>query len=233
MLKAEILCVGTELLLGDIVNTNAAFLARQLAQAGVAVYHQAVVGDNDSRLREALSQALEQNDLVVLTGGLGPTYDDMTKETVADYFGLPMEENKEALEQIKAFFARIDRPMTDNNKKQALVPRGAQVLQNHHGTAPGVWVERDGKGGHSASRPPQRNAAYVFRKRFASAAVPHRTGDFIPYPSPVRHGGISGGAIAAPVDVGFSESHPGPLRQRREVQLRITARLPTPRRRNN
>ena len=87
-------------------------LVATIAQVPVDVYK-----------RQALSQALEQSDLVVLTGGLGPTYDDMTKETVADYFGLPMEENKEALEQIKAFFAHIGRIMTENNKKQALIPK--------------------------------------------------------------------------------------------------------------
>lgn len=107
-MKAEILCVGTELLLGDIVNTNAAFLAKELAMAGVTVYHQAVVGDNAGRLAQSLREALDRSDMVLLTGGLGPTYDDMTKETVAEYFGLPLELDQDSLRQIEAFFAAPD-----------------------------------------------------------------------------------------------------------------------------
>ncbi len=145
-IKAEILCVGTELLLGDIVNTNAAFIARELARIGVNVYHQSVVGDNPGRLKEALSAALERCDLVVTTGGLGPTYDDLTKETVAQLFGLPMERNEESLSSIQAFFDKVGRPMTENNKKQALLPKGAYPLQNRNGTAPGVIVRQQDTG---------------------------------------------------------------------------------------
>ena len=101
---AEILCVGTELLLGDIVNTNAAFLSRELAALGFAVYHHSVVGDNPSRLRDALTLALSRSDLVVMSGGLGPTKDDLTKETVASLFGYPLVEDEEALEFIKRYF---------------------------------------------------------------------------------------------------------------------------------
>lgn len=144
-MKAEILCVGTELLLGDIVNTNAVFLSRELAKLGIDVYHQSVVGDNSERLKSCLAHAMEQSDLIITTGGLGPTYDDITKETVAELFGLPMELNETSLQEIKSFFARIDRPMTDNNKKQAVMPKGAIVLQNKNGTAPGLIVEGNGK----------------------------------------------------------------------------------------
>ena len=96
-MKAEILCVGTELLLGDIVNTNAAYLARELAAMGINVYHQTVVGDNPGRLKEALGEAFGRAELVIMTGGLGPTYDDLTKETVAGYFGREMELNQPSL----------------------------------------------------------------------------------------------------------------------------------------
>ena len=144
-MKAEILCVGTELLLGDIVNTNAVFLSRELAKLGIDVYHQSVVGDNSERLKSCLAHAMEQSDLIITTGGLGPTDDDITKETVAELFGLPMELNETSLQEIKSFFARIDRPMTDNNKKQAVMPKGAIVLQNKNGTAPGLIVEENGK----------------------------------------------------------------------------------------
>lgn len=144
-MKAEILCVGTELLLGDIVNTNAVYIAKELARMGVNVYHQSVVGDNSQRLRESLSRALRECDIVVTTGGLGPTYDDLTKETAAALFGREMELNEESLHSIEAFFKKIGRPMTENNKKQAMMPKGAVVLQNASGTAPGLILEGGGK----------------------------------------------------------------------------------------
>ena len=105
-MNAEILCVGTEILLGDIVNTNAAYIARGLAEIGVCVYHQSVVGDNPKRLKDSLEAALKDNDCVIMTGGLGPTYDDLTKTTVAEMMGLRMILNDEALERINAFFKR-------------------------------------------------------------------------------------------------------------------------------
>lgn len=144
-MKAEILCVGTELLLGDIVNTNAQVIAQGLASIGVNVFHQSVVGDNDARLKTALQDALEQCDCVITTGGLGPTYDDLTKETAAGLFGRKMVLDEPSLRRIEAFFARIGRPMTDNNRKQAMMPEGAHVLPNENGTAPGLILEQNGK----------------------------------------------------------------------------------------
>ena len=142
---AEILCVGTELLLGDIVNTNAAFLSKELAALGISVYHQTVVGDHPERLRVALADAFEGHgrpaaDLVVLSGGLGPTYDDLTKETVAAYFGRDMELHGESLSRIRDFFARTGRVMTPNNQKQAMMPTGCTVFPNDYGTAPALAV---------------------------------------------------------------------------------------------
>ena len=142
---AEILCVGTELLLGDIVNTNAAFLSKSLASLGISVYHQAVVGDHPGRLRAALEDAFEGHgrpaaDLVILSGGLGPTYDDLTKETVGAYFGRDMYLHEASLTRIKDYFARRGRPMTANNQKQAMMPEGAVVLDNDYGTAPALAV---------------------------------------------------------------------------------------------
>lgn len=142
---AEILCVGTELLLGDIVNTNAAYLSRRLAELGIHVYRHTAVGDNPARLRRALDAAFAEADLVITSGGLGPTYDDLTKETVADYFGLPLELHEESLKTIRAYFSRIGRPMTKNNEKQAMMPKGARVFPNHYGTAPSLAIEGDGK----------------------------------------------------------------------------------------
>lgn len=144
-MKAEILCVGTELLLGDIVNTNAAFIAKELANIGIDVYYQSVIGDNNDRLEEGLALAFSRADVVVLTGGLGPTYDDLTKETVAQYFHKQMRMDEASLESIEGFFKRLDRPMTENNKKQAMMPEGATVFANANGTAPGLAVLEDGK----------------------------------------------------------------------------------------
>lgn len=142
---AEILCVGTELLLGDIVNTNAAFLSGRLASLGIAVYHQTVVGDHPERLRVALSDAFEGHgrpaaDLVICSGGLGPTYDDLTKETVAAFFGRDMELHAESLTRIRDFFTRTGRVMTPNNEKQAMMPCGCVVFPNDYGTAPALAV---------------------------------------------------------------------------------------------
>ena len=137
---AEILCVGTELLLGDIVNTNASFLSQKLAELGIHVYKHTAVGDNPARLYEALSRAFAEADLVITSGGLGPTYDDLTKETVASYFGREMEMHEPSLEAIKAYFARTGRVMTKNNEKQAMMPVGAVVFPNHYGTAPSLAI---------------------------------------------------------------------------------------------
>lgn len=144
-MTGEILCVGTELLLGDIVNTNGAFLARELAALGIGVYHQTVVGDNAQRLQEAIELALSRSDLLVMTGGLGPTYDDITKETAAAALGKPLCWDQQSYDRMAAYFARTGRTMSENNRKQAMVPQGSTVFQNENGTAPGVGMEKDGK----------------------------------------------------------------------------------------
>ncbi len=143
--SAEILCVGTELLLGEVVNTNAAFIAGRLADLGVSVYHQSVVGDNPKRLREELSAALSRSDLVIMTGGLGPTYDDLTKETATELFGKRLVMDERALSEIRDFFERIGKRMAESNAKQALLPEGCIALYNKWGTAPGMIIEGDGE----------------------------------------------------------------------------------------
>ena len=140
---AEILCVGTELLLGDIVNTNAAFLSQRLAELGICVYRQTSVGDNPERLKTALLSALESADLVITSGGLGPTYDDLTKETVASLFDLPLNLHAPSLERIKGYFSRTGRVMTSNNEKQAMMPLGATVFDNDYGTAPALAIHKE------------------------------------------------------------------------------------------
>lgn len=145
LMNAEILCVGTEILLGDIVNTNSAFIARELANIGINVYYQSVVGDNAKRLKDCLKTAFSRVDLVVLTGGLGPTYDDLTKETVADYFGRPMMTDEISLIKLKEYFYNLGHKMTENNLKQAIMPEGAVVFPNEWGTAPGLALSDGNK----------------------------------------------------------------------------------------
>ena len=140
-MKAEILCVGTEILLGDIVNTNAAYISKELAAQGINVYNQSVVGDNPDRLEESLALAFDRNDMVIMTGGLGPTYDDLTKEIAADYFGKKLVLHEPSLKAIRAYFEGRGRKMTENNIKQAMLPEGCIVMPNHNGTAPGMIIE--------------------------------------------------------------------------------------------
>lgn len=143
--SAEILCIGTEILMGNIVNTNAAYIAKELATLGVNVYYQSVVGDNPVRLKKSLELAFSRADTVITTGGLGPTYDDLTKETIAEYFGRKLVLHKPSYEKLCQYFQTIGREMTDNNKKQAYMPEGCQVFENPNGTAPGCCIQQDGK----------------------------------------------------------------------------------------
>ncbi len=143
--SAEILCIGTEILMGDIVNTNAAYIAKELAGLGINVYHQSVVGDNPQRLREALELAFSRADIVITTGGLGPTYDDLSKETIAAFFGRELVMDQESLHRIECHFLRQNRPMTENNKKQAMMPQGCIIFPNNNGTAPGCAIEGTGE----------------------------------------------------------------------------------------
>lgn len=143
--NAEILCVGTELLLGEVVNTNTAYLGHALSRLGISVYRTCVVGDNPARLRAAVEEALSGADLLIMTGGLGPTYDDLTKETVAELFGLPMVRDEEILRDIEGYFSESGREMPESNKKQADLPRGSVALPNETGTAPGIFLKHGDK----------------------------------------------------------------------------------------
>lgn len=140
-MKAEIIAVGTELLLGQINNTNARFLSEKLARLGIDVFWHVAVGDNEARLREAIKTALGRSDLIVFCGGLGPTRDDLTKETVAGVLGLPLVKSEEWEAKLKEIFARLGRTMTQNNLKQACLPEGAKLLNNSNGTAPGIFIK--------------------------------------------------------------------------------------------
>ncbi len=176
-MNAEILAVGTELLLGDILNTDARFLARELAEMGFSVLHQGVVGDNPERLAEAMRLALSRSDILITSGGLGPTGDDLTRETAAEVLGLPLVEDAESLRRIEEQFQRMNRVMSANNRKQALIPRGSTVLTNDWGTAPGSVTEQNGKLVILLPGPPReleplfRERVRPFLARFASGAI--------------------------------------------------------------
>ena len=142
--KAEILAVGTEVLLGEVVNTNAADLSRALSSLGIDVCWHSVVGDNPERLRAAVEVAAGRADILITSGGLGPTYDDLTKETLADCFGLPLVFHREEAEYIRAYFASIGQEMTENNLRQAWLPEGCTPFRNHNGTAPGCGFSARG-----------------------------------------------------------------------------------------
>ncbi len=142
---AELVTTGSELLLGQIVNTNAAYLAQELNKIGVDVCFQTTVGDNRERMKEVLSHALTRADIVITSGGLGPTRGDITKEVSAEVMGRTMALNEKCAERLKKYFARVGREMTENNLRQAMIPEGAHVFVNHAGTAPGVALEEKGK----------------------------------------------------------------------------------------
>ena len=144
-MNCELISVGTEILLGDIVNTNAQFLSRELAQLGINVLFQCTVGDNRKRLLSALKEALERSDMLLLTGGLGPTPDDMTKEVCAEFFEKELILHEPSLKKIEDFFSLKNITMPESNKKQALIPEDAIILENENGTAPGCIMEKDGK----------------------------------------------------------------------------------------
>lgn len=144
-MRAEIIAVGTEILLGDIVNTNAQFLSKELASIGIDVYHQSVIGDNENRMLEVLEESLKRSDIVITTGGLGPTTDDITKEVACKYFDMTSEIHNESYQALKEYFRRLNKEMSSNNIKQVYFPKEAKVLPNPNGTAPGAILEKNNK----------------------------------------------------------------------------------------
>ena len=228
---AEILCVGTELLLGEVVNTNAARISQKLATLGISVYHQSVVGDNPERLREALTEAFLRADLVVMSGGLGPTYDDLTKETVASLLGRELATHRESLDSIKKFFASRAgglAAMTPNNLKQALVPEGATVFANPNGTAPGLAVEREDGGAVILLPGPPRELEPMLE----SSVIPYLEGntEAVLVSHNLHILGMGESAVENALrDLMESSDNPtvAPYAGDGEVRLRVTAKAPT------
>lgn len=162
---AELISVGTEILLGNIVNTNSAYLSEKCAQLGLSVYYQTVVGDNEERMKMTIKSALERSDVIILTGGLGPTEDDLTKEITAEVMGFKLIEDSHSRELLETYMKQYEknspnRRITKNNYKQVMVPEGAIVLDNHNGTAPGLIMEKTAKQ-QFFSRTSERNEADV------------------------------------------------------------------------
>src|SRR5919204_640518 len=158
-MRAEIVAVGTELLLGEILDTNSQYLAQQLTPLGIDLYYVTHVGDNLGRLTDTLQRGLSRSDLLVMTGGLGPTEDDLTREAVAAALGEKMEVVPELERHLRAWFARRNRPMPERNVKQATVIPSAEAVPNPIGTAPGWWVEQDGIWVRMAAKGESRQAA--------------------------------------------------------------------------
>ncbi len=174
---AEIVAIGTELLMGQIVNTNAQYLSRRLQSLGISVYYHTTVGDNPQRLEATLAQALARSDVVITTGGLGPTQDDLSKEIAAKLLGLNMVFDAESWREIEGYFAGLGRVCPANNKKQAMFAEGATILKNACGTAPGCLIERAGKVLVQLPGPPQEMADMFERQVYGYLA--QRTGGCI------------------------------------------------------
>lgn len=223
-MTVELISVGTEILLGNIVNTNAAWLAGQCAALGLSCYYQSVVGDNQERLRETLKTALERSDAVILSGGLGPTTDDLTKETAAEAMEMPLVEDPRSLERIEEYFRARGLEMTENNKKQALVPAGAVVLDNDNGTAPGLILEKGEKRVILLPGPPNELIP-MFEERVRPYLQRLEPG--ILYSRTVKICGMGESKVASIVqDLIDSQTNPtiAPYAKTGEVHLRVTAR---------
>lgn len=225
-MSAELICVGTELLLGNIVNTNAQFLAEELANLGIPHYYQTVVGDNPQRLQQAITIASQRASLLIFTGGLGPTPDDLTTEAIADFWQTPLQENAEVLADIKAKFAQRGREMTPNNLKQALIPQGAQVLPNPVGTAPGmIWQPRPDLTILTFPGVPREMKAM-----WQQTAIPYLKsqgwGKEIIYSRMLKFRGIGESALAEKINQFFALTNPtvAPYASIGEVKLRISVK---------
>ena len=179
-MNAEILCVGTELVLGDILNTNAQFLSSRLALLGINVYYQSAVGDNKDRIVESLKTAISRSNLIIFTGGMGPTADDITLKVVADALGLELARDEKAYAQIVNYFKKADKPLTENNEKQAFLPKGSTPFYNTIGTAPGCVIESGNQRIVFLPGPPKEveamweNSVEPYLKKFTTSVIKSR-----------------------------------------------------------
>lgn len=223
-MTAEIICVGTELLLGNIVNTNAAFLSEKLAYLGINCYFQTVVGDNRDRLLSVINTALSRADILIFSGGLGPTEDDLTKETVAEALGKKLIRDKRAEQEIADYFALRGRIPTDNNWKQADVIEGCEILYNKNGTAPGIFVSEGEKTVILLPGPPLE-----LKSMFTDSVMPklqQKCGQVF-YSQTVKIVGPGESSVETQIlDMLDTQDNPtiAPYAKTGEVHLRVTAR---------
>ena len=222
----EVVNTGTELLLGEILNTNFQYLSRQLNKLGYDVLYQTTVGDNETRLRSVLEIALERADIVITTGGLGPTRGDITKEVIADMLGLEMYLDLDTWDRINSFFVKKGLCMSSNNDKQAMVPLGAEILINEVGTAPGLVLEHNGKLIVLLPGPPSE-LNYVCQQRFLPLLMQRYAQQGIIYSRILKMRGIGESSVAAQLDdIITSQSNPtiAIYARRGEIIVRITAK---------
>lgn len=225
----ELIAVGTEILLGNIVNTNSAYLSEKCAELGLAVYYQSVVGDNPDRMKRVIKTALDRSDVIILTGGLGPTEDDLTKEITAEVMGFPLVEDLHTKELMEAYLKEYEknhpqRRITKNNYKQTMVPKGSVVLDNHNGTAPGLIMEKKGKTAILLPGPPNEMVPM-----FEESVYPYlrKKQPEIIYSRMVKICGIGESQVAEEIqDLIEKQTNPtiAPYAKTGEVHLRITAK---------
>lgn len=218
----ELISVGTEILLGDILNTDAQFLSIELAKLGISVIHQSTVGDNRERLLAQLKEAADRSDIIILSGGLGPTPDDLTKEVCCEFFGKKMFLHEPTVEKIKTYFSTKGMKMAQNNLKQAMLPKDCVIFPNDNGTAPGMAIEKDGV--HILVLPgPPRELKPMFR----NCAVPYlmQFSDRIIVSHNIRTFGIGESLMAERVNDLFDAENPtvAPYAKDGEALLRVTA----------
>ncbi|GLC29869.1 competence/damage-inducible protein A [Clostridium omnivorum] len=223
-MKAEIMAVGTEVLMGDIVNTNAQYIARRLADLGIGVYYHSAVGDNSARLKDSLALGFSRVELIIATGGLGPTKDDLTKETAAAYFNRKLILHEESYLMLTQYFEKQGREVSENNKKQAYMPEGSVVLPNPNGTAPGCILKEGDKILVLLPGPPRE-----MKPMFENYVVPYleKYQDSILVSKVLRICGIGEGHMVEKIaHIIDNQSNPtvAPYAKEGEVTLRITAK---------
>lgn len=218
----ELISVGTEILLGDILNTDAQYLSIELAKLGISVIHQSTVGDNRERLLAQLDEAAKRSDIIILSGGLGPTPDDLTKEVCCEFFGKEMFLHEPTVEKIKKYFSSKGIEMAQNNLKQAMLPKDCVIFPNDNGTAPGMAVEKDGVHILVLPGPPRE-----LKPMFQNCAVPYlmQFSDRIIVSHNIRTFGIGESSMAEMVNDLFDARNPtvAPYAKDGEALLRVTA----------
>lgn len=226
MAVCELISVGTEILLGDILNTDAQYLSIELAKLGISVIHQSTVGDNRERLLAQLDEAAKRSDIIILSGGLGPTPDDLTKEVCCEFFGKKMFLHEPTVEKIKKYFSSKGIEMAQNNLKQAMLPKDCVIFPNDNGTAPGMAIEKDGVHILVLPGPPRE-----LKPMFQNCAVPYlmQFSDRIIVSHNIRTFGIGESSMAENVNDLFDAQNPtvAPYAKDGEALLRVTAMAKT------